>query len=409
MGNTQSITLELGHMKYWGLMMMVGMLVGCEKNEAPEPQMQLTEGELALTAKLSRHNPMNDKRLHWAFKNNQIFSSAPAIGPDGTVYVGSWDKRLYAIDGKTGNKQWEFETKDRVRSSPTIGPDGTIYIGSSDKNLYALNSDGTQKWVFETEGEIYTSPSLDAKGTVYLAGSDQKVYAFDEKTGVKKWALKMASRMESAPVIGEDGTIYVGARDKFYSINSKSGKMLWEFETGGWSVKAPVIGNGNIYFSDGSRFFALDEKTGNKKWGISNENKASFFSPSLAVDGTIYVGSGEKLYALNPDGSKRWEFTAGSNVASTPVIGADDTIYIAIMNDRVCAINPDGSIKWEFGTWFVNCELASPALDADGILYINISGKQGILYAIKTDSKGPAKSPWPMFGQNAQRTGLAVK
>ena len=100
---------------------------------------------------------------------------------------------------------------------------------------------------------------------------------------------------------------------------------------------------------------------------------------------------------------------AGGNVASTPVIGADDTIYIAIMNDRVCAINPNGSIKWEFGKWFVNCELASPALDADGILYINISGKQGILYAIKTDSKGPAKSPWPMFRQNAQRTGRVMK
>ena len=31
------------------------------------------------------------------------------------------------------------------------------------------------------------------------------------------------------------------------------------------------------------------------------------------------------------------------------------------------------------------------------------------LYAIKTDSKGPAKSPWPMRGQNAQHTGRVMK
>ena len=36
-------------------------------------------------------------------------TSSPAIGSDGTVYV-SGDKKLYAINGKTGVKLWEFET-----------------------------------------------------------------------------------------------------------------------------------------------------------------------------------------------------------------------------------------------------------------------------------------------------------
>jgi hypothetical protein len=31
------------------------------------------------------------------------------------------------------------------------------------------------------------------------------------------------------------------------------------------------------------------------------------------------------------------------------------------------------------------------------------------LYAIKTDSKGLAKSPWPMRGQNTQHTGRGLK
>ena len=45
-----------------------------------------------------------------------------AIGSDGTVYVGSDDKKLYAINGKTGVKLWEFETGGGVLS-PAIGSD----------------------------------------------------------------------------------------------------------------------------------------------------------------------------------------------------------------------------------------------------------------------------------------------
>ena len=64
-------------------------------------------------------------------------TSFPAIGSDGTVYVGSLDNKLYAINGKTGVKLWEFETGALVLSSPAIGSDGTVYVGSGDNNLYA--------------------------------------------------------------------------------------------------------------------------------------------------------------------------------------------------------------------------------------------------------------------------------
>ena len=55
-------------------------------------------------------------------------ASSPAIGEDGTVYVGSLDKKLYAINGKTGVKLWEFETGDEVDSSPAIRWDSVFRI-----------------------------------------------------------------------------------------------------------------------------------------------------------------------------------------------------------------------------------------------------------------------------------------
>ena len=51
--------------------------------------------------------------------------------------------------------------------------------------------------------------------------------------------------------------------------------------------------------------------------------------------------------------------------------------------------------------------VSSPAIGSDGTVYVGSGDNK--LYAIKTDSKGLAKSPWPMRGQNAQHTGRAPK
>ncbi len=48
---------------------------------------------------------------------------------------------------------------------------------------------------------------------------------------------------------------------------------------------------------------------------------------------------------------------------------------------------------------------SSPAIGSDGTVYVGSYDTK--LYAIKTDSKDLAKSPWPMLGQNAQHTGRA--
>jgi outer membrane protein assembly factor BamB len=77
----------------------------------------------------------------WEFETGDIVSD-PAIGSDGTVYVGSMDNKLYAINGQSGVKLWEFETGEAIGdSSPAIGSDGTVYVGSYDNKLYAIKTE----------------------------------------------------------------------------------------------------------------------------------------------------------------------------------------------------------------------------------------------------------------------------
>jgi hypothetical protein len=111
--------------------------------------------------------------------------------------------------------KWAFDYGDpNIQSSPAIGPDGTIYLGSPDGNLYALNPDGAEKWAFYTGSTIQSSAAIGADGTIYIFGTDGNLYAV-KPDGTQKWAFVTRSGFggASSPAIGADGTIYIGALD----------------------------------------------------------------------------------------------------------------------------------------------------------------------------------------------------
>jgi hypothetical protein len=62
-------------------------------------------------------------------------------------------------------------------------------------------------------------------------------------------------------------------------------------------------------------------------------------------------------------------------------------------------------LLWEFETG--SGVDSSPAIGSDGTVYFG-SG-DGKIYALQTSSKGLAKSPWPMRGQNPLHTGRVMK
>ena len=116
----------------------------------------------------------------------------------------------------------------------------------------------------------------------------------------------------------------------------------------------------------------------------------------------------DRLYALSgKSGVKLWEFETGGSVESSPAIGSDGTVYVGSWDKKLYAINGKTGVKlWEFETGKSQRGVASsPAIGPDGTVYVGSYDNN--LYAIKTDSKGLAKSPWPMRGQNPQHTGRA--
>ena len=117
----------------------------------------------------------NPGTLRWSFAGGAI-SASPALGPDGAIYLGSYDRKLYALN-HDGSKRWEFVTGDLVISSAVIAGDGTIYFGSYDHKLYARDRDGHKRWEFLAGKAFIGTPALADDGTIYLGAEDGKLYA----------------------------------------------------------------------------------------------------------------------------------------------------------------------------------------------------------------------------------------
>jgi len=344
--------------------------------------------------------------------NGQIQSS-PSIAADGTIYVGhvgSWPG-LYAVN-PDGTEKWYFKPGDYIWSTPAIGADGTIYFGGEDSDdFYAVNPDGTEQWTVEIFGEVYGSPAIGQDGTIYVgleATSENDSFYAINPDGTIKWSLDTGWGIRSAPAIAPDGTIYVSQTEELVLLALRpDGSEKWSVDLpggDGWYTfqSSPAIGiDRAIYIGGGNgNLYAVNPDDGSIRWAYDTGAKI-IASPAIGTDGTIYVGSWNGiLSAVNPDGTSKWDFATGNNIDSSPAIGADGTIYFASWGGILWAVNPDGTEKWQ-GSIGGN-PFSSPIIAADGTVYV---GGFSNLYAFYSDSPGLAKSPWPAYRQDVERTG----
>lgn len=283
----------------------------------------------------------SDGSRKWTFSPGGAVASSPAVAADGTVYVGVSNGRLYALDGATGAPKWYFQAQEAITASPAIGPDGTVYIGSSDYRLYALTKTGTEKWRFTTGNFIVSCPAIGADGTLYVTSSDGKLYALNPANGAKKWEFATPEPITASPAIGADGTIYIGSFDKkVYALDS-TGRRKWVYTTGGAIQASPVVGpDGTVYVgSIDGKLYALDGASGQLKWSYQT-GKAIAAAPALSVYGTLYVISKDGvMHALDAaTGTRKWQFVVGAPVYSSPAIDRDGTLYFGADDKKVHAV-----------------------------------------------------------------------
>ena len=361
----------------------------------------------------------------WSYATGDALLSSPALGSNDTVYAGSYDQYLYAIDSTNGQLRWRYSVAPSgnneyayIFSSPAIGADGTIYFGTdqqlggnrgSDGKFYALNPNGTLKWVYALSDSVYSDPAIGADGTIYFGCHDTNLYALNPN-GTLKWKFLAGDQIYSDPIVGPDGTIYFGCDDwRLYALNT-NGTLRWKVNTGRFITGSPAMGaGGEIYVGSlSSNLFSISP-AGTTNWVFHTTNRIAS-SPAVGADGTVYVGTynqfggnSGRLFAVNPNGTLKWSVLIASGVQSSPALTADGTIYVGTDDGDLHALDGNGNTLWS--TFTGGYIYSSPVIGPKGTVFIGSA--DALLYAF-AGTAGPAPGPWPMFRRDARHTAQFV-
>jgi outer membrane protein assembly factor BamB len=120
--------------------------------------------------------------IDWKFEAPRAPSAfyASVAVTDKFVLAGSRDRRVWAIDRKTGQEAWSFPTEKRVDSSPVVAGQ-RVLAGSMDGKLYVLDlAKGTLVQKIDLESAITASPAV-GEGRVVIGTEKGIVYCLGEK------------------------------------------------------------------------------------------------------------------------------------------------------------------------------------------------------------------------------------
>ncbi|MCJ8273785.1 MAG: PQQ-binding-like beta-propeller repeat protein, partial [Psychrosphaera sp.] len=358
--------------------------------------------------------------------------------------------------GGPGTVKWRENGRYYTGENLTLDGNGNLFDIYSSGSIISWDVDGNFRWQAESAWHGLKSHAVvDENNNIYVTNSRVNLYAF-APDGSQKWQLSVDSNFTHAPTLGADSNLYLGTDNGQVLVVSTKGELLRTIEIAGarmLTTKPVVLFDGTVYLNDGYTLRAIDNK-GNLLWAYPFTN-ADYWSFSkyiaLGIHGRIYVDSpGGYLDSINPDGTLAWRYDVDGLIEKPLISGPDGLVYFVTNRDKVFALSHQGDKVWHYQTVASDHEVYSMLLGDDGTLYLAqktgwpftqtvgiealsgagqllwrfetddivksdllmdnkgvlyFSTKGNSIYALNTASAGLANAPWPMTGQNAQRTG----
>ena len=277
----------------------------------------------------SARGPTGNAAVAWTFETDEDPSHGflPLAVADGTLFAQS-RHTLWAVDVADGTERWRFAPASDggaggqfLRSAPAVG-DGTVFV-VGDVSLYAVDAvTGRAKWKYRTTSSF--DDALLAGNTVFFVcrpDADRSLVALDAETGLTRW--RRPADGSAYPLAYGDGSVF--------GATWRGPDDAADGETGPWEV------------------YAVDARTGEKRWSRRVTARAETWFPTMAVaGGRIYVGTGP-LYALDAgDGTVRWSALGDADLTSASPVTDGETVYVdADEPTRIVALDAaDGRRRW---------------------------------------------------------------
>ena len=196
-------------------------------------------------------------KVRWSLQTEGPVHATP--GRDGGLaWVTGCDAVLRGVRIKDGTEMLRFDSGAYTAASPAIA-DGTLYYGTFNNEVLAVDVDaGALRWRYEHPERhfpFYASAAITSD-LVIVAGRDKLVHGLDRETGAARWTFRARARFDSSPAVA-GGRVYAGNADgRLYVLDLESGEKLSEFHAGAAIMGSPAIAGGRIVFGtqDGTLF-----------------------------------------------------------------------------------------------------------------------------------------------------------
>jgi outer membrane protein assembly factor BamB len=280
--------------------------------------------------------------------NNALqFFAAPSVTGEQVVFGdygrpgGFFNPKVTVSIYSRGSIDWTNSglAYDKIVAPPLQVGD-TVYVGTADNMLYALDAGtGQQIWSFEAGHSIWGQPAYD-NGKLYVTSLDRSIHALDAETGEELWNTEFEGAIASQPVLNEDSVFVSEFGSQVHAINLTNGDVRWSAAADDWVWGAPAYDNGVVYYADiDGNVFAVDAANGSPKWRAAAAGAVQ--TAPVVQDGIVYVASeGESsdipagaLTAFSAaDGQQLWRQITPAPLFTTPVI-VNDAIVVALTSE----------------------------------------------------------------------------
>lgn len=274
--------------------------------------------------------------------------SGPRVGSDGNIYVWT-ESKLIALNGE-GKANWTYDAGSNINKI-SIASDSTVFLGIfagySDEKLAAISPAGKKLWEFNT-GFLYTDIFTGPDNTYYYAVWDMQkqddgymLYSL-EADGTRKWGIKISGSVKDCGFDGS-GSLYASLSGKKLAvIDTKDGSVKANYSVDATPDQLALGTDGSIYVT----------AAGYKEKGKDNEGRTLISEYGL-------------LYALNRDGTKKWEADLGETLCGLS-IAPDGSLYVSSSGNMLCRVNTAGAKEQDYLT--TGPSYADPVVMAGGTI-----------------------------------------